>query len=210
MASDAAGCGSTVSFIIFAQEVLLLLAVAVRSSVTPQTAAPEAQAERDVATEAVSGRTGNGDELDDDTRFLYDVVAREHERLVQNTDAIDNALIAIAVGIIAAALFAADKFVDLQPDDRCAAFFLLGESAVATIAGYLSRTPDFGSLHGFLVDFAAWPLAATLTAVEGLTEASKASRTIRRVKRYCVILATVLVVAAGIVIIVGRAHGMRG
>jgi hypothetical protein len=83
-------------------------------------------------------------------------------------------------------LFAGDKFLDLQPDDRCAAFFLLA----------------------FLVDFAAWPLDATLTAIEGLTEATEASRTIRRFKRYCAVLAMVLVVAAGIVVIVGRAHAL--
>jgi hypothetical protein len=210
MASDAAGCGSTVFFVFFVHEVLLLLALIMWCRGTAQMPAGGRERERDLGADSGSRAQTDNDELDDDTRFLYDIVAREHERLVQNIDAIDNALIAIAVGIVAAALFAGDKFAAFQPNDRCAAFLLLGEAVLATIAGYVSRTPDSGRLDGFLVDFATWPLVATLAAIEGLTLASGVTRTIRRIKRNCAVFATVLVVTAGILIIVGHAHGVRG
>ncbi len=52
----------------------------------------------------------NDQELDSDTRFLCDVVARDNEAVIQNIDALDNGLIAVAVGVIAAVLFLGDTW----------------------------------------------------------------------------------------------------
>ena len=83
MVNGAAGCGPTICFVIFVQEVVLLLALAVQSFASSR--APAARAERERSSESgpVSHGPKAGEELGDDTRFLYDVVAREQERVVQ-------------------------------------------------------------------------------------------------------------------------------
>jgi hypothetical protein len=200
--NDAAAYGSTVAFVIFLLEVFALLVFAVVFFMRSPTS-------DDADTEAASGATESYD-LDEPTKFLFDVVARDNERVVQNIDAIDSALIAIAVGIIAVALFAGDKFAELNPDDRLDAFVLLGVSAITTIAGYLLRTRELGRLFAFAVDFAAFPQSTAEAVIEGLIAASEAGRRVREVKKACVVLATALAAVASIFVIVGRARGVGG
>ena len=149
--------------------------------------------------------------LDDDIRFLFDVVARQNESIVQNIDALDNALIAVAVGAIAIALFAADKWPDLEPQLRFAGLFFLIESAVCTVLGYVTAqfvgVEDEGviRLADFAADFAVSPLGSTSSAIWAITRSAKTHTMIRRFKRTSMMLATGLAIVAAVLIVAGRA-----
>jgi hypothetical protein len=213
--ASSADYGSTFGFIVFVQELALLAYCFLRSD--RSAGAEEYKPPQDRARTAENSVDDKGETLDADTRFLFEVVARQNEAIVHNIDALDGALIAVVVGTIAIALFAADKWFDLNPNLRFAAFCFLSESAVAALLGYSAisftkeETIDDAAFRFFVIDFAKSPLGATSSAIAGLTHSAKANMVARRYKQTFIIIATVLALIAAAVIVAGRsAFAMPG
>ncbi|MBV8645745.1 MAG: hypothetical protein JO225_17725, partial [Candidatus Eremiobacteraeota bacterium] len=80
------------------------------------------------------GPEADVDERDD--QFVYDVVARYNETVVQNIDALDNAFLALVAGVTAMAVFATDKVYELAPTEEQWALVALGCSALLCFVGY--------------------------------------------------------------------------
>lgn len=194
----------------FVQELALLAYFAVHTAREANMAADNQALERE-ARRAADRPDDDNACLSDDVRFLYDVVARQNEGIIQNIDTLDNGLIAIAVSVIAIALFAADKWFDLDPNLRFAGFFFLIESAVIALFGYLTTyftrggTVDAVLLGEFAVDFADSAVEATSLAISDITRSGKSNVVVRRYKRGFMILTTLLAVVAAGVIVAGRA-----
>ncbi|HEV2738107.1 MAG TPA: hypothetical protein VGU66_05960 [Candidatus Elarobacter sp.] len=197
----------------FAQEVALLSYFVVRAARTADT---DGDAGRLHAQVRGAYSQLDDERLDDDTRFLFDVIARQNEGIVQNIDTLDNGLIAVAVGIIAVTLFAADKWFDLDPILRFAGFFFLIESAVIALLGYLAvsfvgpGTADVVRLRDFAVDFSESAAEATASAIAEATRSAELNVVARRSKRAFIILATILaIVAAGLIVAAARLASFR-
>jgi hypothetical protein len=156
---------------------------------------------------------GDTEGLDDDTRFLFDVIERRNEGLVQNIDALDNGLIAVAVGLIAIALFGGDKWFVSEPTYRFAGYVLLGESALYALCGYLSiyfvksGAQDVVRLNDFVVDFGFEPVEATNSAIRATANAGEVNVMVRRTKRIALLVATMTLAAAAALIVAARVFG---
>lgn len=221
-------CDSTIAFVIFIEEVILLLYLfwrewrgaadrrremaTVRQSDDTTTAAATT---RSPGLGSTAARDENsGARIDCDAQFLFDVVYRQHTSIVQNIDALDGALIAVAVGVVALGLFIGDKWFEIDDTWRCAGLFVLGEATLAVILGYLTiyfgaGAEDPGKLADFVVDFSSAPVEATFSAIENFTRSAEMNVQIRRWKRSSIVLSTVLVFAAASLAIVGRSLGLR-
>jgi len=207
--------GSTVFVVIFLQEIVLGVLLFVPWSTAAALSPKPPAAQWDDTEHAATETTDPDEALDRDSAFLYDVVARENERIVQSIDALDTTLIAVVVGIVAVALFAGDKFSELQPNDRCAGFILLAEAAAAALLGYFSaptfllgeNTAEFGPILEFVSDFSSLPLTTTLSAIGDLIAAATLNRSIRLAKRRWILLATAYFFVATVCLIIARAHG---
>lgn len=202
--------GSTFGVVVFVQELALLAYCLIRYRYDDAAGDGSPSAE----VKSAEKRIDNGNErLDEDTRFLFDVVARQNEGMIQNIDALDNALIAVTVGIFAIALFTADKWYDLEPNFRFAGLFFLGESAVVALGGYLTvyvvarGEPDLVRLWNFAMDYADSAVKATSAAIADITRCGKTNVVVRRYKRTFVLPATLLAGIAAGVIVAGRAFG---
>lgn len=201
--------GSTIGALLFAHEVALLFYFVARSA---------HDAVRDRTREALQPPSVDPDDLADDhldadTRFLFDIVARRNESIVQNLDALDNGLIAVTVAIIAVTLFAADKWFDLDPIFRLTGFFFLLESAAIALLGYLTtyfaepRSVDDVALRNFAKDFFQSAAGATASAITDIVRSAERNAIARRLKRAFVILATALAMIGAMVLVTGRAFG---
>lgn len=117
----------------------------------------------DPSATRVDNEENDEPKIDADTQFLFDAVARQNTGIVQNIDAVDGDIIAVAVGIIASGLFIGDKWFELGPLCRCSGLFLLGETTRIVIGGYLTihylgaGAEDPGRLTDFAVDFTSAP-----------------------------------------------------
>jgi hypothetical protein len=211
---------STFGLVLFCQEVAGILCLfAHEITLARRGKTEEAVAGDLLASIAEESASANSDEeddaegLDDDTRFLFDVIERRNEGLVQNIDALDNDLIAVAVGLIAIALFGADKWFLSEPTYRFAAYVLLGESAACALFGYLSiyfvksGAQDVVRLNDFVVDFGFEPIEATNSAIKATANAGEVNVMIRRAKRVALLVATVTLAAAVTLIVASRAFG---
>ncbi|MDQ6941062.1 MAG: hypothetical protein M3169_00920 [Candidatus Eremiobacteraeota bacterium] len=153
------------------------------------------------------------DDLDDDTRFLFDVVARRNESIIQRIDALDNGLIAVAVAVVVVTLFVADKWFEFDPDFRFACIFFLIESAICALFGYLTTqligggAEDVVRLDDFTVDFSEARAKATFLAISNITRSGKTNVKVRRYKRAFITIATLLVIVAASVVVAARAMG---
>jgi hypothetical protein len=213
------GLGSLLNlaaFLVFVQELALLMFLVLRGVRRADSEADFVNGSESSAatTQLPRAKAIDGEEhVDDDTRFLFDVVARQNERLVQNIDALDNGLVAISVGIIAMTLFAGDKWFDLNPACRFASFFVLAESAVCTVLGHVTarfvgaEAEYVVYVSDFAVDFTESPGESTASAISSITRSAKINVVVRRLKRTFMMLATFLSVVAAVVIVVGRALG---
>jgi hypothetical protein len=205
--------GSTFGALVFVQELALLAYFAVRAIRDANVAAHDGALEIEVASAQDRPDDDDDGRLSDDVRFLFDVVARQNEGIIQNIDALDNGLIAVAVGVIAIALFASDKWFDLDPNLRFAGFFFLSESAVVALFGYLTTyfmrdgTIDAVLLGEFVVDFSDSPVETTSLAISDISRSGKSNVVARRYKRAFMILTTLLAVVAAGVIVAARALG---
>jgi hypothetical protein len=198
---------SLFGFLVFVQEMVLLLVLSlllrgVRDSDAEGVVGHGAQCSPSVTPPSDVTAVDGDEQLDDDMRFLFDVVARQNEGLVQNIDAADNGLIAVAVGIIAITLFTADKWFDLDPNCRFAGFFFLLESAVCIVLGYVTvrfvgaKAENVAQHTDFAIDFAESPAEATSSAISSFTQAAKIQVAVRRLKRTFMMLATFMAVVA--------------
>ena len=203
--------GSTFGIVVFVQELVLLAYCLVHCRHVDAAGDGSPRAEARGAKKSLH----NVDQrVDDDTRFLFDVVARQNEGMIQNIDALDNGLIAVTVGIFAITLFTADKWYDLEPNFRFAALFFLGESAVVALGGYLTGyvvgrgESDVVRPGDFALDYADSAAKATSAAIADITRSGKTNVVVRRYKQTFVILATLLAGVAAGVIVAGRASGV--
>jgi hypothetical protein len=140
--TPADGYGSVLFAVIFVQE-LLLLALLLGGAALDALRHPEELAASSTPNESSLAQGDTADtpifeDVDDETRFLFDVVTRHNEALRQNIDALDAGLIAVAVGIVAVTLFIGDKWHDLAPSWRFAALLLIAEAAISAAVGYVS------------------------------------------------------------------------
>ena len=201
--------GSMFGLLVFAEELVFLAYCFVRGS--RDSPAEEYEPAGEDTGSSSKYLDDDQERLDDNTRFLFDVVARQNEGIVQNIDALDNSLIAVVVGIMAVSLFAADKWFDLDPSFRFAGLFFLSESVVTALLGYSTiyfakcGAREDTVLSHFAVDFSESPLEATSTAIAGLTRSAKANIVARRYKQTFVILATILTIVAAGMVLAGRA-----
>jgi hypothetical protein len=208
--ASAADYGSTFGIVVFVQELALLACCLARYGHGNEAGGDPHQAD----VECADKRLDDVEEhLDDDTRFLFDVVARQNEGVVQNIDALDNGFIAVAVGIIAVTLFAADKWFDLDPNFRFASMLFLCESSVVALCGYLTsyvvlqEEQDIVRLGEFAMDFSESAVKATFSAISDITRTGRANVLARRYKRTFLTWATLLAGIATGVIVAGRAVG---
>ena len=218
--SSAVDYGSTLGALLFIQELTLLACLLMRAA--PNADAQAGNESRQTSAESADDEHPSGpeqtafaveDDLDDDTRFLFDVVARQNESIVQRIDALDNGLIAVAVAVIVVALFVADKWFDFDPSFRFAGVIFLIESAICALFGYLTMhligggAEDVVRLDDFAVDFSEARAKATFLAISNITRSGKTNFVVRRYKRAFITIATLLVIVAAGVVVAGRALG---
>jgi hypothetical protein len=134
--------GSVFFTVVFVQE-LLLLAYLLGGAALDASRHPEELVGSSTPKESSLSKDDTPDtpifeDVDEETRFLFDVVTRHNEALRQNIDALDAGLIAVAVGIVAGTLFIGDKWHDLAPLWRFAALLLIAEAAISAAVGYVS------------------------------------------------------------------------
>jgi len=110
-------------------------------------------------------------------------------------------------------VFAADKWLDLEPYLGFAGSFFLIESAVCAVLGYVKdqfvgvEAEDVVRLSDFAVDFAVSPVGSTSAAIWAITRSAKTGIMVRRFKRTSMMLATLLAGVAAGPIVAGRAFG---
>jgi len=144
-------------------------------------------------------------------QFVYDVVARFNEAVVQNIDALDNAFLALVAGATAIAVFTADKIYELAPTEEHWALVALGCSALLCFLGYASSywktangSPD---PRRFVEEFGTSPTDATLRAISETMQVSSRNLAVRSVKRALAFAAMALLFASTVVVLLARAHG---
>jgi hypothetical protein len=201
--------GSTLAFIIFLHELALIPILLMNSSrAGPNDGEPSSDHD---SSRIIEADTNNAERLDDDMRFLYDVAARDNEGVVQNIDALDNGLIAVAVGIFAVALFVGDKWFVLEPAYRFVALTLLGESAIIALLGYFStylvKATELVRVGELIVEAGLYPKDAIERAITAFIVSGQSNRKVRLIKRTLVTAATSLTFVAAILCVVGRALG---
>jgi hypothetical protein len=201
--------GSTLAFIFFLHELALIPILLMNSSrAGPNDGEPSSDHD---SSRIIEADTDNAERLNDDMRFLYDVAARDNEGVVQNIDALDNGLIAVAVGIFAVALFVGDKWFVLEPTFRFVALTLLGESAIIALLGYFStylvKATELVRVGELIVEAGLYPKDAIERAITAFIVSGQSNRKVRLIKRTLVTAATSLTFVAAILCVVGRALG---
>ena len=147
---------------------------------------------------------------DGDDTFLYDVLARTNEGVVNNIDAVDLALLAVLAVIAAVVGFGIDKVREIASPWNWAAFGLLGASALLCVLGYLIgvfKTREAIDPRRFLIDFADDPEGTRATAATGTARAYRQNAWDRRAKRVAIALALGFLVLGSLLIAMARSSG---
>ena len=157
------------------------------------------------------GKDGWDAELEDP--FLYDVVTRFNESLVENIDAIDAAVTAVLTGNVAIAVFAIDKIRELHHTEECWAIGLLLGSLLACVCAYIIGFP-VGALRRdgvlprrVIADVITRRDVAISSAIATMMQAGELNLIVRLWKRALVVAALLLLLAGGVVVALARLSG---
>ena len=148
-----------------------------------------------------------------DDAFVYDVVTRFNESLLENIDAIDTAVTAVLAGDVAIAVFAIDKIRELHRAEEYWAIGLLFGSVLACLCAYVIGFPigprrrDGVKLRPFVADVIIRYDAAFSNAIETVMRACELNLTVRFSKRALVLAAMILLLAGVVVVALARLGG---
>ena len=148
-----------------------------------------------------------------DDAFVYDVVTRFNESLLENIDAIDTAVTAVLAGDVAIAVFAIDKIRELHRAEEYWAIGLLFGSVLVMPLSYASASPsaraerDGVKLRPFVADVIIRYDAAFSNAIETVMRACELNLTVRFSKRALVLAAMIFLLAGVVVVALARLGG---